>query len=49
MALTRDFKNTVKARAQHDQDFREGLLKEGIECLPAGDLDTALTGPDQYL
>ena len=40
MPLTRDFKETVQARAERDQAFREGLLKEGIECLLAGDVDT---------
>lgn len=39
MPLTRDFKKTVQARAQRDPAFREGLLKEGIECLLAGDVD----------
>ena len=37
--LTRDFKETVRARAQRDPAFRDGLLKEGIECLLAGDVD----------
>ena len=40
MALTRDFKETVRARARRDPAFREGLLKEGIQCLLAGDIDT---------
>ena len=40
MALTRDFKETVQARARRDPAFREGLLKEGVECLLAGDIDT---------
>lgn len=40
MALTRDFKETVQARARRDPAFREGLLKEGIECLLSGDVDT---------
>ena len=40
MPLTRDFKETVQARARRDPVFREGILKEGIECLLAGDLDT---------
>lgn len=39
MPLTRDFKKTVQARAQRDPAFREGLLKEGVECLLAGDVD----------
>ena len=40
MPLTRDFKETVQARAERDQAFREGLLKEGVECLLAGDVET---------
>lgn len=40
MALTKDFRETVQARARHDQDFREGLLKEGVECLLSSDVDT---------
>ncbi|MCY4651915.1 MAG: transcriptional regulator [Dehalococcoidia bacterium] len=39
MPLTRDFKETVQARAACDPAFREGLLKEGVECLLAGDVD----------
>lgn len=40
MPLTREFKETVQARAARDPAFREGLLKEGVECLFAGDVDT---------
>ena len=40
MAFTRDFKETVQARARRDPAFREGLLKEGVECLLSGDVDT---------
>ena len=40
MPLTNDFKETVQVRAQRDREFREGLLKEGVECLLAGDVDT---------
>jgi DNA-binding phage protein len=39
MALTRDFKETVKARAERDAAFREALLTEAVELLIAGDLD----------
>ena len=35
-----DFKETVQGRAQRDPAFREGLLREGVECLLAGDTDT---------
>ena len=40
MALTLDFKETVKNRVERDPAFREELLKEGIECLLTGDMDT---------
>jgi DNA-binding phage protein len=40
MALTRDFKETVRARAQRDPDFRTALLIEAAEQLLAGDLET---------
>ena len=40
MALTRDFKETIQARVQRDTAFREELLKEGVECLLSGDVDT---------
>ena len=40
MPLTRDFKETVQVRAERDREFREGLLKEGVECLLAGDVET---------
>ena len=39
MPLTRDFKETVHSRAQRDPAFRDGLLKEGVECLLAGHVD----------
>ena len=39
MPLTRDFKETVQTRARRDPAFREGLLKEGVDCLLAGDVD----------
>jgi DNA-binding phage protein len=40
MALTREFKETIQARAQRDSVFRKALLQEGTECLLAGDIDT---------
>jgi DNA-binding phage protein len=33
MALTRDFRQTVQARAQRDAKFRRGLLRDAIEAL----------------
>jgi len=40
MGLTKDFKETIQARAQRDSAFRKALLQEGVECLLAGDVDT---------
>jgi hypothetical protein len=40
MALTRDFKETVLARVQADPKFRDALLKEGVETMLAGDVDS---------
>jgi len=40
MALTRNFKETVQARVLADPAFREALLREGIETMLAGDVDT---------
>jgi len=39
MALTRDFRETVRARAQRDPEFRRALIEEAIGCLIDGDLD----------
>ena len=40
MALTREFNETIRARIDSDPAFREELLREGIECLVSGDLET---------
>jgi DNA-binding phage protein len=40
MTLTRSFKDTVKARVKQDAEFREALLREGVDCLLSGDVDT---------
>jgi hypothetical protein len=40
MGLTRDFKETIRARVKRDPGFREALLREGIESFLAGDVET---------
>jgi DNA-binding phage protein len=40
MTLTRSFKETVIARIKSDTEFRYALLREGVECLLSGDVDT---------
>jgi hypothetical protein len=40
MALTRDFKETIRARAKRDSGFRKALLREGVENFLSGDVET---------
>ena len=40
MPLTHDFKETIRARAGRDPDFRQALLREAVECIINGDLAT---------
>jgi hypothetical protein len=40
MPLPRDFKKTIQARIESDPAFRDELLREGVECLLAGELET---------
>jgi hypothetical protein len=40
MALTRDFKETIRARVKRDPGFRKALLREGIENFLSGDVET---------
>ena len=40
MVLTRDFKETIRARTERDPKFRKALLREGVECMLAGDVST---------
>jgi hypothetical protein len=40
MALTRNFKETVKARAERDPEFRVALLEEALDAFLNADLDT---------
>ena len=49
MALTRDFKQTVRARAERDTAFREALLTEAVEQLLSGDLETGKTVLRDYI
>jgi DNA-binding phage protein len=40
MPFTHDFKETIRMRAQRDPDFRQALLREAVECIVTGDLET---------
>ncbi len=49
MALTRDFKETIRARASRDPKFRKELLREGVESMLSGDMATAKTILRDYI
>ncbi|MGH9499530.1 MAG: DNA-binding protein [Terriglobales bacterium] len=49
MPLTRDFKETIRARAARDPKFRKELLREGVECMLTGDTATAKTILRDYI
>ena len=39
MPLTRDFRDTVQARAREDAAFREAMFQEAMQSLLRGDVD----------
>src|SRR5580704_4173472 len=47
--LTRDFRETIRARVERDPKFRKELLREGIEAMLAGDVATAKTILRDYI
>lgn len=49
MALTRDFKETVKARAETDPAFRAALLAEVVDLFLGGDVVTAKSVLRDYI
>ena len=40
MPLSHDFKETIRARAQRDSAFRRALLREAVESILSGDLES---------
>lgn len=49
LPLTRDFKETIQERASRDAAFREALLKEALDALLSGDVETAKTVLRNYI
>src|SRR2546429_3472067 len=49
MALTRDFKELVQKRIVSDPAFGEALLREGIDAMLSGDVDTGKTILRDYI
>ena len=49
MPLTRDFKQTIQKRARRGAAFRIALLKEAIDALLSGDVETGKTVLRDYI
>ena len=49
MAITRDFKETIQARALKDPEFRKGLLTESVENMLEGDIETGKSLMRDYI
>jgi DNA-binding phage protein len=49
MPLTKEFRETVKKRAERDKAFRNALLTEALEAIVSGELDIAKTLLRDYI
>ena len=49
MAKTKSFKDLVQGRVKTDKKFAEALLREGIDALFSGDVDTGKTILRDYI
>jgi DNA-binding phage protein len=49
MALTRDFKETIRDRARRDSKFRKELLRESLEAMLSGEIAVAKTILRDYI
>src|ERR1017187_7521645 len=49
MALTKDFRETIRERAQREPQFRKALLREAIELMLSGDEKAGRPIPRNYI
>jgi hypothetical protein len=49
MPLTKDFRETVQARAARDPAFRKALFQEAVQTLLQGDLDAGRSAIRDYI
>ena len=49
MAKTRSFRDLVESQVKNDRKFAEALLREGIDAMLSGDLDTGRTIIRDYI
>ncbi len=49
MALTRDFRKTIQARAKRDPVYREAMLTEAVGSFLSGDVEVGKAMPRDYI
>jgi DNA-binding phage protein len=49
MVLTKDFRQTVRARAARDPAFRKALFQEAVQTLLEGDIDAGRAAMRDYI
>jgi len=49
MALTKSFRETMRARAERDPAFREALFQEAVQALLQGDADSGRAAMRDYI
>jgi hypothetical protein len=49
MAKTGSFKDLVQTRARNDRKFAEALLREGVDVMLSGDVETGKTILHDYI
>jgi hypothetical protein len=49
MPLTRDFRQTIRARATRDSAFRKALFQEAVQGLLQGDIDAGRAAMRYYI
>lgn len=49
MELTKDFRQTVRARATRDAAFRKALFQEAVQALLQGDIDAGRAAMRDYI
>ena len=49
MVLTKDFRDTVRERAQRDPKFRRALLEEAVNSMMSGDVETGRSLMRNYI
>lgn len=49
MVLTRDFRETIRARAKRDSEYREAMLTEAVESFLCGDVEVGKSMLRDYI